>query len=258
MNKERVEALNKIGYFLGARDLNNLSEEELEKCFDIKKVDILVLLGSAITYNIEVAIEAYKKGLCNKLLICGGIGHSTEFLRETVRNDERYKDIKFDNKAEADIIAEIIKKYFNLNEDDIIIENKSTNCGDNARKALELLDDLKLKYNSIMLIQDPTMQLRTYAAFLKYTKEKENITIINYSPFIPKVNIEGEFENKGINGIWTMDRYEDLIIGEIPRLRDDENGYGPRGYNFIEHIEIPNEIEESYFKLSNILGKKTR
>lgn len=55
-----------------------------------------------------------------------------------------------------------------------------------------------------------------------------------------------------------MDRYEDLIIGEIPRLRDDENGYGPRGYNFIEHIEIPNEIEESYFKLSNILGKKTR
>ena len=28
-------------------------------------------------------------------------------------------------------------------------------------------------------------------------------------------------------------------MGEIPRLRDDEAGYGPRGKHFIAHVEVP-------------------
>lgn len=35
-------------------------------------------------------------------------------------------------------------------------------------------------------------------------------------------------------------------MGEIPRLRDDENGYGPNGKNFIAHVNIPDEIKEAY------------
>src|SRR5690606_10927064 len=30
-------------------------------------------------------------------------------------------------------------------------------------------------------------------------------------------------------GVWSVDRYLSLIAGELPRLRDDETGYGPRG-----------------------------
>lgn len=36
------------------------------------------------------------------------------------------------------------------------------------------------------------------------------------------------------------------ILGEIPRLRDDESGYGPRGKGFITHVDIPNEIEQAF------------
>lgn len=36
--------------------------------------------------------------------------------------------------------------------------------------------------------------------------------------------------------------HEALYLGEIPHLRDDENGYGPLGKNFIAHVEIPPEV----------------
>lgn len=30
--------------------------------------------------------------------------------------------------------------------------------------------------------------------------------------------------------------------GEIPRLRDDVNGYGPKGKKFIAHVNIPDKV----------------
>jgi hypothetical protein len=38
-------------------------------------------------------------------------------------------------------------------------------------------------------------------------------------------------------------------MGEIPRLKDDENGYGPRGKGFIGHVDIPKEVLEAYEEL---------
>lgn len=30
-------------------------------------------------------------------------------------------------------------------------------------------------------------------------------------------------------GVWSVERYISLLLGEVPRLRDDANGYGPQG-----------------------------
>lgn len=258
MDKNKRNSLNSIGRFLAKRDFSQLTKESLKKNFGIEKVDVLILLGSAITYNIKVAVEAYENRLCNKILICGGIGHSTELLREAVRKHKDYSNINTYDKSEADIIYEIILKHFNIPNEDIIIENKSTNCGDNAIKAIETLDRLDISYDSLLLIQDPTMQLRTYLGFLKVLKNKHKVKVLNYAPFIPILNEKLEFNNNYVDGIWSLDRYAELILGEIPRLRDDKNGYGPKGANYIEHIDIPKEIEAHYLNLSNILGKKTR
>ena len=43
-----------------------------------------------------------------------------------------------------------------------------------------------------------------------------------------------------------MERYLTLLLGEIPRLRDDENGYGPRGKGFLAHVDIPEEVEAAF------------
>jgi hypothetical protein len=42
-------------------------------------------------------------------------------------------------------------------------------------------------------------------------------------------------------------------MGEIPRLKDDANGYRPNGKNFISHIDIPREIEKDYEVLKNLV-----
>lgn len=252
------ESINKISEFLARRDIESLNKRSLKEKFNIEKVDVLVLLGSSITYSIKCAVEAYENGICNKIMICGGIGHSTEILRDVLRSHNVYKNIELNNNSEADIIFQIINKYYKVPLEKIIIENKSTNCGDNAKKAIEMLDNMGIKYNSLLLMQDPTMQLRTYLAFLKYLKDKGEIKVINYAPFIPKVNENIKLINKNIDGIWREERFIDLLMGEIPRLRDDETGYGPKGLNFIEHIDISDLIEESYINLKNIFGERCR
>lgn len=49
-------------------------------------------------------------------------------------------------------------------------------------------------------------------------------------------------------GVWDVERYLSLLLGEIPRLRDD--GYGPAGKNFIDHVDIPASAEAAWDRLS--------
>ena len=47
-------------------------------------------------------------------------------------------------------------------------------------------------------------------------------------------------------------------MGEIPRLNDDAEGYGPAGKNFIAHVEIPAEIRAAFQRLQTVYGSRTR
>lgn len=258
LNKEIVNDINIIGMFLAKRDLNQLSCDELYNKYGAMKADIIVLLGNSITNTIEVVQKAFKDGIANKIMVVGGIGHSTSYLINNVEKNNRYKAIDTKDKAEADIINEILINVYGISGDDIIIENQSTNCGDNAYKAFEMLKVLDIEAKSIILIQDPTMQLRSDASFRKVWCHEEKVKFINYAPFLPKVKVfnnEIKFENTDIEGIWQVDRYLSLIMGEIPRLRDNEHGYGPNGKKFIEHVDIPEEIIEAYLRIEPILKK---
>ena len=55
-----------------------------------------------------------------------------------------------------------------------------------------------------------------------------------------------------IIGMWDVERYVNLLMGEIPRLSDDKNGYGPEGKNFIVHVDIPKEVKVAFDKLSKV------
>lgn len=254
MKNEQIQhSVNEIAKFLAVRDIDKLDCKELKKSVGLKKVDVLVLLGNSIPYTIKCAVNAYKNNLCNRILINGGIGHSTEILRNQIIKDERFNCIEVENRAEADIFFEIMTKIYNIPADKIIVENQSANCGDNALKAINLLDELHISYSSLLLIQDPTMQLRTYASFIKYTDNK-GVKIINYSPFIPVIDNNLKLINTDIDGIWDEKRYFELIMGEIPRLKDDINGYGPCGKNFIAHVDVPNEIEAQYNNLKLLVN----
>jgi hypothetical protein len=43
-------------------------------------------------------------------------------------------------------------------------------------------------------------------------------------------------------GMWPVDRYVTLLMGEVPRLTDDASGYGPAGRGYIAHVDVPPEV----------------
>lgn len=95
------------------------------------------------------------------------------------------------------------------------------------------------------------MQMRTHASFLKEWN-KEKALILSYSPFLPKVKVSYngyKYINNEIKGLWNRERFIDLIMGEIPRLRDDSLGYGPMGKGFICHVDIPEKVLDSYNRI---------
>ena len=102
------------------------------------------------------------------------------------------------------------------------------------------------------------MQRRMTAGLKKYVQE--DITIINYATYTVNVLSDGEklCYEKVIHGMWTIDRYIHLLMGEIPRLTDDVNGYGPNGKNFIAHVDIPEIVKSSFEELKFVYGYKTR
>lgn len=154
----------------------------------------------------------------------------------------------------------VAKKYlwerYGLKADGL--ETKSTNCGNNITYLLELLKSEEIPYSSIIICQDATMQRQMEAGLRKYVGDE--VKIINYASYYAEVVFDGEqlsYRNE-IHGMWTIDRYVNLLMSGIPRLTDDENGYGPKGKDYISHVEIPAEVQEAFRKLKAVYGEETR
>jgi uncharacterized SAM-binding protein YcdF (DUF218 family) len=238
-----TQDINTLGMFLAERDVPELSINALKE-----PVDVLVLLGSSLVGPVYTAAKAMQDGVAKHLLISGGVGHSTDDLRENVAGQAELEDVVTDGRAEADIFHEILTSKLGVDPARIIIENQSTNCGTNAELSRKVLDEMGVPLRRIVLLQDPTMQRRSQACFERAWKDKPEVEIISFAPFIPHVQeTNHQFEVSGDGQqIWPFDRFLSLILGEIPRLRDDVNGYGPKGRNYFGHVEIPQNVLEAY------------
>jgi uncharacterized SAM-binding protein YcdF (DUF218 family) len=252
MEEQQIEDINIIASFLAKRDINELNQKELRDKFNMDKADLLILLGNAMPYTAELTAKALKDGISKNIMVVGGIGHSTGYLYDNIRSHPVYSQVFVDGRAEGDILKEIMVRYSGVEESNVIVENQSTNCGSNAVEALKLAMEYSFNVQSVILIQDPTMQLRSYASFKHEWKTAGKVQFINYAPFVPKIEIDNnkiQFVEQHIHGTWSIDRFLSLIMGEIPRLYDDVNGYGPKGKGFIEHVDIPDEVMNAHNRL---------
>lgn len=161
------DAVNSLSRFLAKRDIEEPAAAALARRCGLKKADVLILLGNAIPFTAEAAARAYRAAAADAILISGGVGHSTNFLRRALAGHPVYRGLYTERKAEADLFYELLTNYLNVPGDRIYVENQSTNCGDNAVASLQALKKYGLKYESILLMQDPTMQLRSEASFRK-------------------------------------------------------------------------------------------
>jgi uncharacterized SAM-binding protein YcdF (DUF218 family) len=230
-----IDSVNRIATFLARRDIVSPTPSALGS-----PVDAIVLCGSALVGSCSVAAQALRNGCANQILISGGIGHSTDLLYQAVAHHPVYCSIPTEGRTEAEIFRDILVDHLGVPAERTLIENRSTNCGANADESRKLAD-----IQSLLLIQDPTMQRRSHASFERAWCDVPSARILSFSPFVP-VAAEGpaaEILMTGDpHGTWDSARFISLLLGEIARLRDDQNGYGPKGRNFIDHIEIPNDL----------------
>lgn len=254
MDSKVAENINTLAKFLGTRDIDALNQEELFKRYGIHQVDVMVLFGGSILEGGNVLVSGIKNFVVKKYIIVGGAGHTTDTLRQVVHLE--YPDITTTDLSEAEIFQKYIKHVYGCKAD--YLETKSTNCGNNITYLLDLLKDNNISFKSIILSQDASMQRRMAAGLKKYVKE--GVTIINYATYCAKVLNQDEdlvFEDN-IHGMWSINRYVNLLMGEIPRLSDDANGYGPNGKNYIAHVDIPENVKIAFEELKMVFGSETR
>ena len=250
--KQEIDDLNGIIRFLARRDLEDLTAEALFRRRGIRQADQLILMGGITTPDFaDTAALAYQRGLAKGLMVVGGMGHSTQNLRNNIASHPRYGVVKTEGRPEADMLREILANFHGIDRDAIIVENKSTNCGNNATFALQVVRSIGLVPRSAIILQDPIMQRRTCEAFL-HEWRSEKALFDCFAPVVPLVaDRDGKivFLDPTHERYYNMNGFLDLVMGEIPRLRDDENGYGPKGHGFLGHVDIPDPVSAAFGRL---------
>lgn len=259
-----------------AEDVNTIStflsheQVRLDSSSDTQHYDAIVLCVSAIFHCAETLFEAIQQrgsSLTPTLILCGGIGHSTPHLYTAVAQNPRYAQLaeRINGLPEAQVMEKILNTCYPADNAgvNVLIEDQSTNCGANATETKKLLrkHGISVFGKRVLIIQDPTMSLRTKMSF-ENAFEDDQVVFEACPTFVPKaIEVDGRLrfdESGGVREeqLWDMDRFLGLILGEIVRLRDDENGYGPRGKGFIGHADVPEAVLEAYTRLEKSVQAK--
>ena len=240
--------MNELAAFLGMRDVPRLSQAALEARLGRPRADVMALFGGSILAGGDVLAEAMRADVADRYVIVGGAGHTTETFRERVR--EFCPDLDFpDDAPEADVFAAYLEARHGLRAD--LLERHSTNCGNNITYLLALLEDNGIRPRSMILSQDATMERRMVAELEREAPGIEAVAYATYS--VTVVPREGMTLGLGYDesplGMWEIDRYLTLLMGEIPRLTDDERGYGPRGAGYLAHVDVPRSVRSAFEEL---------
>jgi uncharacterized SAM-binding protein YcdF (DUF218 family) len=181
-----------------------------------QKADCIFVLGSHDTRVAERAAELYLEGWASYLVFSGGLGRLTkESWTET----------------EAELFARIAMQK-GVPAEAILIENRSTNTGENILFTRELLKQKDLDPQRFILVQKPYMERRTYATFQKQWPGK---TVCVTSPQI-------SFEQYPTPEL-PMEKVIEIMVGDLQRIRL----YAEKGFQIYQ--EIPEQVWEAYRKL---------
>ena len=228
--------MNTLAGFLGPRDVADLGES---------RADVMALFGGSILEGVDVLARAMRAGAARTYVIVGGAGHTTDALRARAR--ELFPGLAFaDDAPEAEVFSACLAARHGLSAD--LLETRSTNCGNNVTHLRDLLAERGVPCRSVVLSQDATMQRRMAAVA---ELEMPGVRIVSYATYQVEVVVRDgapAFDHEPL-GMWDMGRYLELLMGEVPRLTDDEGGYGPHGAGFIAHVDVPAEVTAAWGRL---------
>ena len=224
-----------------------------------RNFEAIVVFGNQVLETLVAGCRLAQQSLGTQLVLSGGRGHSTPALFENLRQSD-YAGLVRDGRikaemTEAAMYAAVAAQSFGIAESRLLLEPDSRNGGENARFSLRTLRIAGIAAGCVVLIQDPTMQRRTAVTWDRERLREglPGLRGISHAVFVPQVEPGPaglpQLVEEQRRGTWTIERYLGLVMGEMERLRDDENGYGPRGRNFLVHVEIPDQVWQCYLRV---------
>ena len=175
----------------------------------LEPADCILALGSHDLRVAERAADLYLEGYASILILSGGLGNFTKGLW---------------TKSEADLFAEVAVKK-GVPERDILIENKSSNTGENILFTQLLLKEKGLDPKRFIVVQKPYMERRSLATFKKHWPEKELMVTS------PQISFE-DYSNEEI----PMERVINIMVGDLQRILL----YPEKGFQIYQ--EIPADV----------------
>ena len=180
---------------------------------ELVKADCILALGSRDTRVAERAADLYLADWAPYILFSGGFGDTTK--------------ISF-TKPEAEVFADVaVKKGVPLEK--IIIENKSSNTGENIIFSKNLVEKKGYNFNSFILVQKPYMERRAYATFKKVWPEKDFIVTS------PQISFE-QYPTEKL----PIDLIINIMVGELQRIKI----YPKKDFQIVQ--DIPSDILDPY------------
>jgi len=186
----------------------------------LERADAIVVLCSHDTRVAERGAELFLDGWAPLLIFSGGLGSITSRMW---------------SEPEADLFARIAVSM-GVPEDRILIENRSTNTGDNVVFTRRLLAERGLDPQTFILVQKPYMERRTFATFRKQWPEKQ---ILVTSPQVPFDRYLAAYSNEAIS----TDDVISIMVGDLQRIQV----YPAKGFQI--HQDIPADVWDAYQEL---------
>jgi uncharacterized SAM-binding protein YcdF (DUF218 family) len=182
----------------------------------LEKADCILALGSHDLRVPERAAELYLEGFAPLVIMSGGLGNFTQEIW---------------TEKEADKFAAIaVEKGVPKNA--ILIENNSTNTGENILFTQKLLKQKNLDPQSFIVVQKPYMERRSYATFKKHWPDKKLMVTS------PQISFDA-YPNQEI----PLERVINIMVGDLQRIRF----YPEKGFQIYQ--EIPAEVWNAYERL---------
>jgi hypothetical protein len=209
--------------------------------------DVAIFFGGSVVGGVDVFADAIRAGVATCYMIVGGEGHTTAAVRASLRPRMSWNP-GLDTASEAELYDRYLRERHGLAAN--LLEERSTNCGSNVVNSLAVLRRCGLSDQRLLLIQDGTMQQRMDAGFRLHARP--GTAILNYASHQTTVRAVGGglVCDEPPDGMWDLEHYVSMLLGEIPRLTDDADGYGPAGRGYIAHVDIPPAVLDAHRHLA--------
>jgi len=186
----------------------------------LEPADAILVLCSHDKKVAERGARLFLEDWAPLLIFSGGLGAITSGLWQT---------------PEAEQFAEIAIGL-GVPAEKILIENRSTNTGENILFTRRLLAEKQIDVEKFIVVQKPYMERRSFATFRQVWPEK-NILITS-----PQVSFD-EYLNNYVNSELSSDDVISIMVGDLQRIKV----YPEKGFQI--HQEIPDDVWSAYEEL---------